>query len=213
MKLKNLLITKKLRTFYFINYWTHSEVKQYLLEHFCLKVSIHTLKYWKKKLKNPNWNHPIKPKPPTPKKSYSKKELIQVLEFRQKTGYGSKTIKNIFDFPFSESTIRRQIKINGLSRGCKIENQRIHWVKWQRKHPNSLWQMDGSMHVDGKWFLPVIDDCSRFCIGLKKFKSLTTNNVINYLDQLTKIHGKPREILTDNGVEYGGASKNSQFDK
>lgn len=213
MKLKNPLITQKLRLFYFSNYWTHKEVQSYLFDHFCLKVSIRTLKRWKNKLLDSHWKYPVKPMPPVPKLSYSEQDLNQIVNFRKKTGYGAKTIKNVFDFPFSESTIRRQIKNNGLSRGSKIENQRIHWVKWQRKHPNSLWQMDGSMHDDKEWFLPVIDDCTRFCIGLKKFKRLTTKIVTEYLDQLIIIHGMPREILTDNGVEYGGTSKSSNFDK
>lgn len=33
------------------------------------------------------------------------------------------------------------------------------------------------------------------------------------LDKLIKIHGKPREILTDNGGAYGLKSKHSRFDR
>ncbi len=42
---------------------------------------------------------------------------------------------------------------------------------------------------------------------------MTTKGVINYLEKLFLIHGKPRELLTDNGIEFGGTSKNSEFDK
>ena len=33
------------------------------------------------------------------------------------------------------------------------------------------------------------------------------------MESLFKIHGVPREILTDNGSENGGTSKNSEFDE
>ncbi|MFH1682625.1 MAG: DDE-type integrase/transposase/recombinase [Candidatus Woesearchaeota archaeon] len=144
----------------------------------------------------------------------NRRNTRRVVEFRKKTGWGAPIIKNVFKFECSESTIKRIIKSKGLSRGSKIENRRIHWVKWQRDHPDSLWQMDGSKLPDDSWILPVLDDCSRYCIGLKRFKTLTTRIVINYLEQLFKIHGLPREILTDNGTEFGGIWRNSsEFDR
>ncbi|MCK5139932.1 MAG: transposase family protein, partial [Thermodesulfovibrionia bacterium] len=141
--------------------------------------------------------------------------LHRIIEFREKTGWGAYTIKNTFKFLYSESTIRRLIKSEGLSRGSKIENKRIHWVKWQRDHPDSLWQMDGSKLSNGNWILPILDDCSRYNIGLREFNSdLTTKEVIGFLEELIIIHGKPREVLTDNGTEFGGIWKNnSEFDK
>ena len=33
------------------------------------------------------------------------------------------------------------------------------------------------------------------------------------LEACIRMHGKPREILTDNGHEFGGTWKDSQFDK
>jgi len=36
--------------------------------------------------------------------------------------------------------------------------------------------------------------------------------VIKLIDDLIKIYGKPREILTDNGSAYGMKSKHSRFD-
>jgi transposase InsO family protein len=42
---------------------------------------------------------------------------------------------------------------------------------------------------------------------------MTTENVIALLEKAIARHGKPREILTDNGPEFGGVSKDSEFDK
>jgi transposase InsO family protein len=212
MKLKNRLIINDIRKFYFENKWNHSEVQAYLRDHYNTNVCLRTLKRWKKSLINPLWEGPIKVKPPINSKVTSE-QIQRICRLRQETGWGAFPIKQIFKFDLSERTHTRIIKANGLSRGSKIENQRIHWVKWQRDHPDSLWQMDGHKGVDDNWLLPVIDDCSRYCIGYRKFKTLTTVIVTSYLEDLFKIHGVPRELLTDNGVEYGGTSKNSEFDK
>lgn len=214
MKLKNSLITDKLRIFYFENKWSHKEVQCYLIEHYSVSVCIRTLKYWKKYLNEPLWQHPKLSKPPIPKRAINKQNRNRIIEFREKTGWGAFPIKHVFKLKCSESTIRRLIKSKGLSRGSKIENMRIHWVKWQRDHPDSLWQMDGSKLPNGKWILPIIDDCSRYNIGMRKFKTITTRIVTNFLEELMGVHGRPREILTDNGSEFGGMWKNnSTFDK
>jgi hypothetical protein len=42
---------------------------------------------------------------------------------------------------------------------------------------------------------------------------MTTANVIAILEEAIDMYGKPKEILTDNGPEFGGTSKDSEFDK
>ena len=42
---------------------------------------------------------------------------------------------------------------------------------------------------------------------------VTTDVVIELIDKLIKIYGKPRQILTDNGGAYGLKSKDSRFDR
>ena len=212
MKLKNNILIKELRRWYGHG-WSHKEVKAYLVEHHSTEVSIRTLKRWKQCLRNKHWQGPKFPKPPIPKLKATQEQILRICILRKKTGWGALPLKHIFNFDFSESTHKRIIKANGLSRGSKIENKRVHWVKWQRDHPDSLWQLDGSEEPDGSWVLPVIDDCSRYCFGIKRFKSLTTKKLTKYLESLFKIHGVPREILTDNGSENGGTSKNSEFDE
>lgn len=213
MKLKNPLITKKLRVFYFENKWKNKEVQQYLADHFGLFVCLRTLKYWKKNLSNPSWSCPVIPKPPIPPVKADQEQILRICRLRKKTGWGALPLKYIFNFNLSESTYKRIIRSNGLSRGSKIENKRIHWVKWQREHPDSLWQLDGHKDEEGNWILPVLDDCSRYCTGLRKFPTLTTEVVTGYLEEIFKSHGIPRELLTDNGSEFGGLCRTSQFDQ
>jgi transposase InsO family protein len=67
--------------------------------------------------------------------------------------------------------------------------------------------------IEDKYCFAVIDDCSRYCLGLFALNKVSTNIIIQILDTLFKIHGKPREILTDNGNIFGLKSKHSQFDR
>ena len=98
----------------------------------------------------------------------------------------------------------------------EIQNkeQAKKYIRWQRKHPNSLWQIDHSdQKVEGKWLLSDLDDCSRYSIALVPLEQVTTAVVTRILDNLIKIYGKPKEILTDNGGAYGLKSKHSRFDR
>ena len=67
--------------------------------------------------------------------------------------------------------------------------------------------------IKGKYCFAVIDDCSRYCLGLFALNRTSTNSIIQILDVLFKTHGKPREILTDNGSVFGLKSKHSKFDR
>ncbi len=81
--------------------------------------------------------------------------------------------------------------------------------------PNSLWQPDHTDEQDEGdcYTLSVLDDCSRYSLALVKLKRVTTDVVTAILDGLIRKHGKPREILTDNGSAYGGKSTHSRFDR
>jgi transposase InsO family protein len=94
-----------------------------------------------------------------------------------------------------------------------MEGTKLAWVRFERENPNSMWQLDGKQFDDGTWVLPIVDDCSRYCPAVEFFDNMTTENVIALLEKAIARHGKPREILTDNGPEFGGVSKDSEFDK
>ena len=59
----------------------------------------------------------------------------------------------------------------------------------------------------------VIDDCSRYSIGLFAVNRVTTQVVTKISDDMIEKHGKPTQILSDNGSAYGLKSKHSKFDR
>lgn len=210
MKLRDSILAKDLRRWYRLG-WTHRDVQGYLRDFLGISVSLRTLKRWKRGLEDPLWKGPIPPQPPRPK-TIPAQVVSKVCRLRQQTGWGSYSLRILCGNVLSESSCKRIIRLNGLSRGSMILNKRIHWVKWQREHPDSLWQIDSWRKPDGKWVIDVIDDCSRFCLGIREVAHLTTQEVTSFLEEIISTHGLPREVLTDSGSEHGMRSTMSQFD-
>lgn len=197
---------------------TYKECENLLKERFDVDFTIRTLKNWWKRFKEDDkWD--LKDTSQRPTKlpiKFSEEDKAIVVKIRKKYGYGPKKTRiqaqrgGIY---MSLSTIKRIIKRAGLSKGSKMEGVRLKWVRFERPDPNDMWQIDGDENDDGTWRVPVEDDCSRYCLGVYEIESLTTDAIIEILEELISIHGKPKQILTDNGSEFGGTSKDSQFDK
>ena len=180
-------------------------------------ITIRTLKRWIKRLDSGTWDlldgsrrpHNIHQKVTSDIEG-------EVLLLRSKTGWGcNKLVVHLSHLGISRITINRILSKHNLCRDTKNRGKQKKWIRWQRKHPNSLWQIG---HTDEQelfncYTLSVLDDCSRYSLALVKLNRVTTDNVTHILDTLIKKYGKPRQILTDNGSAYGLKSKHSKFDR
>lgn len=80
---------------------------------------------------------------------------------------------------------------------------------FERSQPNALWQMDFKGRVrlsSGAWLHPltVIDDHSRFAVGLAACADQQTQTVQARLERTFRHHGLPEAIYVDNGSPWGG---------
>lgn len=193
---------------------SQNQCRKILISKFGFEVSKRTLQRWTKRLNETEWN--LRDKSRKPKTIYHKitPEIEKkIIKLREKTGYGANKI-SYFVKEISESSIKRILNKNNLTNLNPRRKKRLKYIRWQRKSPNSLWQMDVSdQKIKDKYCFAVIDDCSRYCVGLIDLNRVTTEVVTKILDDLIKIHGKPREILTDNGSVFGLKSKHSKFDR
>jgi len=193
---------------------SYSQCKKILIAQFNYKTTTRTLQRWNERLNKTEWD--LKDKSSRPKKIYYKttEQLKKrIIELRKKTGYGE--YKLIEYFPeISHTKIYEILKENNLTIPNPNRKKRIKYIRWQREHPNSLWQMDVSdQKIEGKYCLAIIDDCSRYCLEIFALNNISTEIITKLLDDLIKVHGKPREILTDNGNVFGLRSKHSRFDR
>lgn len=191
-----------------------ARIKEEFDDYFCIK----TLKNWWRRFNKTKWDLRDKStKPRTIHYKFSKAEKEEAILIRKSTVYSAKQIRIKLQekgIIMSESCIKALVKEKSLSRGNKMEGIKLRWVRFERDNPNSMWQIDGTETENGTWILPIEDDCSRYCIAVRKFKEMNTANVIALLEEAIAMHGKPREILTDNGPEFGGVRGNdSEFDR
>lgn len=193
---------------------SYSQCKNILKAKYGYETATRTLKRWVNRLNSGGWDLCDKSQRPHIICYKVSKELEkEVINFRKKTGWGED--KLALQFPISHTTINAILNKANLCRESKNKGKRKKWVRWQRKHPNSLWQIDHTdeMNKFNCYTLSVIDDCSRYSLALVKLNRVTTDVVTQILDKLIKRHGKPRQILTDNGGAYGLNSKYSRFDR
>lgn len=197
-----------------IKHHSYNQCRRILKAQFNCETSLRTLQRWTKRLNETDWN--LKDKSTKPKLIHYKinKEIEEkIISIRNKTGYGADKI-SYFVKDISESSIKRILNKRNLTISNPKRKKRLKYIRWQRKHPNSLWQMDVSdQKIKDKYCFAVVDDCSRYCIGLVDLNIVTTSIVTQILDELGKVHGYPREILTDNGNVFGLRSKHSKFDR
>lgn len=193
---------------------SYTQCRNILKAIYSYETTTRTLKRWVKKLYLEEWDLDDKSrKPHTIRYKVNQELKKEVIGLREKTGWGED--KLALHFPLSHTTINSILNKANLCRESKNKGKRKKWVRWQRKHPNSLWQID---HTDEQelfdcYTLSVLDDCSRYSVALVKLKRVTTDVVTHILDKLIKTHGKPKQILTDNGGAYGLNSKHSRFDR
>lgn len=197
-----------------IKHHSYPQCRKILMARFGYKVTIRTLQRWNKRLKEIKWD--LEDKSRRPKTIHYKitSEIERkVVNIRKKTGWGEDKIATRFS-NLSHKAINKILNKYNLCNKFKVRRKRIKYIRWQRKHPNSLWQADISdQKIKDRYCLSVIDDCSRYSIGLIALKRISTKIICKVLDDLMKIHGKPREILTDNGNVFGLRSKHSKFDR
>ena len=193
---------------------TNNRRRKILFAKFEYEVNRRTLRRWTRRLNNSEWDlTDLSRKPKRIHKKITHEVEQKVIIMRNKTGYGANKI-SYFIKEISETSIRRILNKYKLVDSPRRRKKRIKYVRWQRKHPNSLWQIDHSdQKIKDKYVISVLDDCSRKSLAFLPVNSVTTDVVIKLIDDLIKIYGKPKQILTDNGSAYGSKSKHSKFDR
>jgi transposase InsO family protein len=83
------------------------------------------------------------------------------------------------------------------------------WQRFERSRANELWQMDFkgdfALGRGGRCFpLPIIDDHSRFVVGIFACADQQEKTVRARLEMVFERYGLPEELLCDNGSPWGG---------
>ena len=198
-----------------IKQYSYSKCKTQLKETYGFSISTRTLKRWQKRFSKEDWNLiDDSRKPKTIHYKVTEQDKKEIINLRKQTGWGAKRLKKILNhLDLSHLTINNVIKEKGLTRKEGNRAQRAKYVRFQRKHANSLWHIDDSEFEEKGKIIAAIDDCSRYSLGTLHVNFVDTNTATKFLDELIKKFGKPEQIISDNGAPYGLKSKHSRFDR
>jgi len=110
------------------------------------------------------------------------------------------------------STITAILHRNGRMDAAESVKHKA-FQRFEKKHPNELWQMDFKGHFamtgGGRCHpLTVLDDCSRFLLGLRACANETHETVVEQLTSIFRLYGIPDRMLMDNGSPWGSDGDN-----
>ncbi len=134
----------------------------------------------------------------------------RVEEIRRSTGWGGRKLQLVLaneGIHLAASTIDRIIQRRGLTREHKRDKKAA--LRFERSSPNELWQMDfkGEYRLkEGGYCHPlsVLDDHSRYNVGLFALSSKRTPGVQRSLIDCFERCGVPEAMLVDHGIPWWG---------
>jgi transposase InsO family protein len=83
--------------------------------------------------------------------------------------------------------------------------------RYERTSPNELWHIDikgpffislGARQYVKTWIVGLVDDHSRFVIGLRILTHAAATPILAWLDECFELCGRPLELMTDNGQPF-----------
>jgi len=93
------------------------------------------------------------------------------------------------------------LKRNGLITKPYKPRKRRTFTRFQREHPDSLWQTD-IKYYGSEYLIAFLDDCSRYLPGANLYPEATTDTVLETLQEALSAGRTPKQILSDHGTQY-----------
>jgi len=179
-----------------------------------LRISTRTVRRWWRIYQDEGWSGlELKSRRPQTIHRKDKEAVERAIALRQKYGWGPSKIAACMKregMHIGHGTVYRYLCEAGLNK--PLEKPRRTWGKkrFQREHPNSLWQADFKLAEDDNWMVTYLDDHSRFVLGSEKFYDPTAENALRLLEDCLDKYGKPRQILTDRGTQFYPSKKKAK---
>ena len=104
--------------------------------------------------------------------------------------------------------IDRLLRDRGCARGSVM---RERGPRYERSRPNELWHVDVKgpffIHLAAggyikTWIVGLVDDHSRFVIGLRIHSNAKAAPILRWLDECFELCGQPLDLISDNGQPF-----------
>ena len=136
-------------------------------------------------------------------KLISKEERKLVTDTFKEFRVGATMIEQILDergVHINHNRIHRILLEAKLAKEEKRKKNRRKWVRYERRHSNSLWHTDWFEFRGWKVML-IEDDASRFITSYGKFKQATTENSVKVFKKSLE-YGIPKQFHSDHGIQF-----------
>lgn len=144
-------------------------------------------------------------KPGRKRDAITDKERETILEIYKEMPMGAvsieKLLKRTKEEVISHNKIHRILLEFNLPRKEEKKSRRRKWIRYERKHSNSLWHVDWTEHT-GEQIVVFEDDASRFITGFGVFRNATAKNSSEVLKRAVAEWGTLKEIVSDHGVQF-----------
>lgn len=140
-----------------------------------------------------------------------------IIRLRKETGSNEHAISSVLrqrGIEAGHTTVYKVLRENGLINCLSGIRKQKTYIRYEREHPNSLWQGDLT-NWEESVVIAYIDDHSRFVTGYGLFDNGLSIHVMDVLRQAIGSYGKPRQVITDHGTQFynvhGGESEFDRF--
>ena len=101
-------------------------------------------------------------------------------------------------------TVYRILCKSGLNNHPLIKPRKQRkYIRFERKFPNELWQIDLKViENEGMWLISIFDDHSRYVLSSIKCMEVISDRIIYLLKRTIRKYGKPSQILTDHCSQF-----------
>ena len=132
---------------------TNNQCRIILRSKYNFEICIRTLRRWTERLNKTEWD--FKDQSTRPKTIHTKidnKIEKKVLDLRSKTGWGEDQIQNYVSI--GHTSVNKILRKHKLTKPSKRRKKRNNYVRFEREHPNTMWQIDHSdQKVKDKWLI------------------------------------------------------------
>jgi putative transposase len=137
----------------------------------------------------------------------------KVLEVRRTHGWCSEAIEaylKAHGTQISHGSIHTILKTNQMINKRYNPRRQRSFKRWQRRHPDSLWQTD-IKYYHSRYLIAFLDDCSRYLVRASLNRNATTTRILHTLKTCLSNGRTPRQILSDHGTQFYSEDGASQF--
>jgi transposase InsO family protein len=174
-------------------------------------ISCRTVYRWLQRARlTDNTKRKTKRKKSIRRQKYPQEMYTRIVELKEEIPQRSapmieRLLQTEFDSIPCLSTIQKFLRNQGLV--FKKKERQQGYISFQRAKPNDLWQIDIAGvqtvgHLRQIYLIALIDDCSRFVVAAEYFRTQKGVNVLKVIRDAVLSHGRPNEILADNGTQF-----------